>query len=454
VPIVQSFGSLQRAGAADAKSEYPYPTTWALDMPAFSTYAAMYRTQPALRTVIDFLARNMAQLGYKVYRRVSDTDRQPLPDHEMAQWIDHPNFGTTRYRLIESLMQDLGIYFTAYWLKIRMPDRIGLVRLPPEFVQVYGLLMPELFIWTKPDGQRLEIAPADIVYFSGYNPINPIGGLSPIETLRRILAEEVSSSAYRESYWRNAARIEGVIERTKDAPRWNPDQLQTWREQWQTRFAGVQKAGQVALLEQGMTWKQTGSSFRDSEFVAARKLSEEEVTRAYHVPLTMVGILDHATFSNVTDQHKQLYQDTLGPWTVYLQEEFERQILPDCSDQTDIYGEFNIAEKLKGSFEEQAASLQVLCGRPIMTGNEGRARLNLPSMKNDPTMDEVVFSLNTASPRDATRGPSTVDGTKADGTPATTPPAEPDDGSAALRRSTALRLVKEDGNGEDIGARL
>jgi HK97 family phage portal protein len=429
VAIVRSYGALAKVEAATGTTT-SYPSTWMLDVPKFATYAAIYRTQPSVRTVVDFLARNIAQLGYHVYRRVSDTDRVRLANHELADWIAHPNPAVTRYRLIESLMQDLGIYFTACWLKVRLPDRIGLVRLPPERVEVYGLLLPEMFAWTQIDGLRVPLDPSEVVYFSGYNPLSPIVSLSPLETLRQVLGELQASTAYRQAFWGNAAHVEGVIERPKDAPRWSADQKQAWREQWLARFSGPARAGQTAVLEDGMTYKQVSSTFRDSEFVAARKLSIEEVVRAYHVPLPMVGILDHATFSNVKEQHKQLYQDTLGPWLSYLEEELERQLLIDCTDQTEIYGEFNIAEKLKGSFEEQAASLQALCGRPIMTGNEGRARLNLPSMKDDPTMDEVVFSLNTASPSDASRGPSGAADAPAK------PPAQPDSGAtgAVIRR--------------------
>ena len=48
------------------------------------TYGAMYRRQPAVRTVVDFLARNVAQLNAKVYERVSNTDRIEVYDHPLA----------------------------------------------------------------------------------------------------------------------------------------------------------------------------------------------------------------------------------------------------------------------------------------------------------------------------------------------------------------------------------
>jgi HK97 family phage portal protein len=133
---------------------------------------------------------------------------------------------------------------------------------------------------------------------------------------------------------------------------------------------------------------------RDSQLVESRKLTREEVAAAYHVPLPLVGILDHATFSNVKEQHKHLYQDCLGPWLVNLEEEIELQLLPEFTDSEDVYTEFNISEKLKGSFEEQTAALRVGTGAPFLSRNEARARLNLPRIA-EAEFDTPVTNLNT-----------------------------------------------------------
>jgi phage portal protein BeeE len=57
-------------------------------------------------------------------------------------------------------------------------------------------------------------------------------------------------------------------------------------------------------------------------------LRREVCAAAYHIPQPMVGILDHATFSNIKEQHKHTYQDTLGPWMENIQQEIERQHIP------------------------------------------------------------------------------------------------------------------------------
>jgi hypothetical protein len=121
----------------------------------------------------------------------------------------------------------------------------------------------------------------------------------------------------------------------------------------------------------------------------------------------LVGILDHATYSNITEQHKILYQDTLGPWLTMIQQEIHAQLLPDLPDSRDVYVEFNIAEKMRGSFEEQAEAASTATGRPWMTVNEQRARFNLPQIEGG---DSLITPLNVtegglASPRDTAPDP-------------------------------------------------
>lgn len=392
--IVMSFDSLTAIEGTQPLWNAP-PSGGAVDVYRGRTmaYKHLYATQPNIRTCVDFLSRNLAHLGLHVFRRVSDTDRIRLTDHDLVRWLGKPNPSTTLYRLIENLIGDLGIYFNAYWYKVRYADgngrpAIGLVRLPPDEMHVDGSLLASGYTWTVA-GKRRTFELDEVCHFGGYNPLNTKEGLSPLETLRRILAEEVAAGNHREAYWLNASRMEGIIERPLAAPRWLPEQKREWRKQWAERFAGATGSGQVAVLEEGMTYRPASFSPKESEYLSARKLSREECAAAYQIPAPMVGILDHATFSNITEQHKHTYQDTLGPWAEMITQAIEAQLLTECADQERIYVEFNIAAKLAGSFEEQADSLLKATGRPYMTPNEARARVNLPAHA-DPSADEIA----------------------------------------------------------------
>lgn len=349
-------------------------------------YSAIYRTQPNVRVCVDFLARNIAQLGLHVFRRVSETDRARVRDHGLPRLLAQPlppEMKVTRYRLIEALMSDLGIYFNAYWWKVKRDGEIGgLLRLPPHYVTPQGGLTPTGY-HLDIGGRHWELDPGDVVHFRGYNPENAIAGLAPLETLRRVLAEEAASGDYREEFWANSARVQGFIKRPKDAPEWSAVARERFLADFNQLYSGTGTGGGTAVLEEGMEWQQGSFNPQESEYILGRKLTREECARSYHIPLPMVGILDHATFSNISEQHKNLYQDSLGPWLVMIEQDIELQLLPEFDDIENVYVEFNIAEKLAGSFEDQVKAFQSAVGRPWMTPNEARARMNMPSLDGD-----------------------------------------------------------------------
>lgn len=377
----------------------------------FHEYGHLYRRQPQIRTVVSFLARNIAQLGLHTYRRVSDTDRERLTDHRLPRILAAPGAALTRYRLIERLVSDIGIYDKAFWVKVRQDsgEVLGVIPVPPSRMEIRGdnWLEPEKFVVHGSRGE-LELDPDQVVHFHGYDPDDLREGSSPIESLRSLLAEEFEATRSREQMWRNGGRMSGVLKRPADAPKWDPTVKARFRESWRSYTAGGGAAGGTPILEDGMEYEQLALDPAKAQYIEARKLTREEVAAAYHIPLPMVGILDNATFSNIKEQHQHLYQDTLGPWLQMIQEEIALQLIPDLDDSDDVYVEFNLQEKLRGSFEEQAAQLQTAVGAPWLLRNEARARMNLPALDGG---DDLITPLNVlvggmASPTDTAPDPS------------------------------------------------
>lgn len=356
-------------------------------------YAAIWRTNQQVRTVVDFLARNIAQIGLHAFERVSDVSRKRLSDHPLSQLLAKPNPRTTRYRMIDSLVHDLGIYDNAIWLKVKADGQPqALLRLPPQRVRPIGddWAWPEAYRFTGSRGHR-DFSPDDVIHFRGYNADDARWGMSPIETLRRILAEDHHSGLMREQLNRNGARFAGWISRPSDAPQWSDTAARQFAADFQSAWSGSgSKAGGTPVLEDGMTYKAEGVTPKDLQYLEVRKLTREEVASAFHIPPPLIGILDHATFSNIRQQHEQLYQDTLGPWLQMIAEELALQLIPDFAGAGNVYVEFNIKDKLKGS-EDQFDKIQTAVGGPWMTPNEARARENLEPVDGG---DSLLRPLN------------------------------------------------------------
>ena len=404
-------------GLDSGPSRWPMPTPSAgltLYNGRTFDYAALYRAQPNVRLVVRFIARNVAQVPLKGFRRIDEANREPLPPgHELRDLIDSPFSSApkppSRFRFMRTLVEDLATYDRYYALFVRHPTtgRLNLVRVPPTQMVACGssLVGVTSYKLTVPGSDPIELAPEDVFHLAGHDPGNPLDGVSSLEALRSILAEDVAAGDYRHQMWTNAARVSGVIERPETAPKWGTPARNRFSEEWRAAWSGVtQDAGGTPILEEGMKFTPTGFTAQETEYLGARKLTREECAAAYFIPPAFVGITEGATFASLKEFRTSLYVDTLGPWFEWITGEWEAQVLPQVADSSACYVDFSVDAKLAGSFEEQAASLSTATGRPWLLTDEARSRLNLAPLP-DGQGQQIVTPLNVlvgglASPRD------------------------------------------------------
>lgn len=373
----------------------------------------LWRTQPHLRTVVSFVARNIAQLGLHTFERVSETDRRRVRDNAVAMTLARPNATTTGHELIYGLVADFKLYDVAIWLVGEAPEAPSgweIHAIPPAWVSATGGGTAWAPAWVdiqRPGSLRpTRVDAADLLIFHGWNPGDPSSGSSPVDALRGVLAEQIHANAYRQQVWQRGGRVGTVLVRPADAPAWSDPARERFARDWKSKWTGNDgpKAGGTPILEDGMDLKRIGFSAKEDEWVEGAKLSLSTVASVYHINPTMVGVLDNANFSNVREFRRMLYGDSLGPDLAMIEDRINAFLVPRLTGDPGVYVEFNIAEKMQGSFEEQTAALSSSIGRPWMTANEGRSLLNMPALDGD--ADSLVTPLNVlvggqASPRDS-----------------------------------------------------
>jgi HK97 family phage portal protein len=364
----------------------------------------LYTTQPEVRTCVDFLSRNIGQLPIKAYNRVGDNERTRISEGPLAATLAMPAPGVTKTKWLQQLVSDIAVYGNSYHVKVRGESgQVALIRVPPEMVTVEGS-------WVRPDGYKIKGSSGEKTFTAeqimhiahGYNPDDQRIGLSPLVTLRHVLAEQAAAGAYREQYWKNAARMSGIIERPAGTPQWSDTARARFRAEWEAMYTGKAASGRTVVLEEGMTFKPVAFSARDSQLMESYQLTREMVATAFGIPIGLLG-LGSFTYASLSEQHRQLYADCLAPWIVMLQEEMEAQLLPEFSVTRNTYIEIDVDAKLQGSIEERARIFQASVGGPYITRNEARAKLNLPNVEGG---DELIVPLNVitggmASPQDS-----------------------------------------------------
>ena len=368
----------------------------------------LWREQPHLRTVVDFISRNIAQLGLHVYERVAHDGRNRVRDGPLAALLGHPNADTTPYELIRDTVGSMCLYDSAFWLvgkDTAAPSGWFIRHIPTTWivgttgktaftVEKYKVALPHIEA-----GKWIEIPADEMIVFHGWNPTDPTSGVSPVHALKAVLAEQIHAQAFRDQMWNNGGRVGTYLTRPATAPDWASGGDQSPRSrfiaQWKDSYAGdgASNGGGTPLLEDGMELKSVAFNPRENQWAEAVKLSLETVAQVFQVNPTQVGVLDSANYSNVREFRKSLYSDTLGPWLMMIEQRINMSLIPKVLGQTHpgIYTEFNIQSKLNGSFEEQGAILQQSVGGPYLTRNEARARLNMTAIDGG---DNLIVPLN------------------------------------------------------------
>jgi phage portal protein BeeE len=129
--------------------------------------------QPAVRTVVDVLVRNIGQLDLRLYEEVDESERQPKPDHPAALSLRYPSETVTSDGLIRSLFKDFLLFDNAYALLIPAPgNQISLFRLPAHMVEIRGasLFVAEGYRVHLRDGTFADYTPEQILHWCGENP--------------------------------------------------------------------------------------------------------------------------------------------------------------------------------------------------------------------------------------------------------------------------------------------
>jgi HK97 family phage portal protein len=414
--FIQSAGELvATTPGAPTNSQVIEPRGITLYPNLVASYEAIYRSQPNIRTVVSFFGKNMAQLTIKLYERLDDTERRRLHDHPLDSMLRRPNHRTSRYSFFRTLVEDLGTFDNFIALKLSDPRTKTrmLIRFAPRLVTVLGNdgLFPTMYRITPPGRPYFDVDYTQVVHLHGYNPSEARWGLSPIESLRRLIAEDAAAGEHREQLWRSGARVPGFIKRPADARKWSEPARDRFRESFRDAYsANGPDAGGLPVLEDGMEY-QAANAFtaNDLEYLGARKLTKQECAIAYHLNPAILGFGD-AMRGDYQSAHRAMLTDAFAPWASWIEEELTAQLIPDFETDADamdrFYLEFNLQEKLRGDFEVEAEAASRAVGAPWLTRNEYRARQNMPPV---PGGDELITPLNVtsggrASPADTAPG--------------------------------------------------
>jgi hypothetical protein len=133
--------------------------------------------------------------------------------------------------------------------------------------------------------------------------------------------------------------------------------------------------GRVVVLEDGVTAAPMQYNADEMAYIESRKLSREEVAAVMDLPPPSIQILDHATFSNITENMRSLYRDSMQHRIEFIESVVNWHVGREFNSPKVM--RFDMSKELRGSFEQRAESMSKLVNSGIYKPAEARQEFDL-----------------------------------------------------------------------------
>ena len=141
-------------------------------------------------------------------------------------------------------------------------------------------------------------------------------------------------------------------------------------------YSGLGQSHRLMLLEEGMKLEKLGIPPNDSQFLESRQFQIPEIARWFNLPPHKLKDLTKSSFSNIEQEQISFVQDSILPWLVRLEANYNMQLLTPSDKSLSGYGRLYFKHIVEGLLRGDAASratfYQVLLDRGVFSVNEVR----------------------------------------------------------------------------------
>lgn len=340
----------------------------------FAWYGELFARQPWIFVTVAKRANAIARLPLAVWNEAGKT-RQRDTSSGYAQLLANPCPFLDPFKFWFWVQATRDIYGEAFLAIVRDKSThkpTALLPMHPSRVAVKREPYTGRYIYMFQSGTSygtglVQFDQDDVVPFLDYNPLRLERGLSRLEPLRSTIMNEDSSRNAMSASWRNAGRPNIVLSTDKRLGKEGRERL---KESFDGTHGGSSQAGQTLVLEDGLTAKPLQLTAQELQWIDSRKLNREEVSAVFDISPTIIHILDHATFSNISAMMRAFYRDTMAPPIESIESTLDFHVGKYWQGQK--VARFSLDDVLRGDFEVRAESARALATVGGLSPNEVR----------------------------------------------------------------------------------
>ena len=350
----------------------------------------------AVYACVRALADDIAALPIRVRRVQAGGGAVADPKHPVARLLRAPNGWQTPYELLNHMIVSLTLRGNAYLYINRAPDGtpVQLIPLLPDRVMVvmnegngslfYNISSPMI-------SERVLTVPGeDIVHVRNISLDGGILGLSPLAAAQESVGLAQATQKHAAVMFRQGTLLRGIL--STDG-KLSAEAATNLRASWEKTYEGNDNAHKIAVLEDNLKFQPLSMTASDSELLASRRFSVEEIARLFRVPLSKIGATGTNTIANIETEEQGYISYSLLPLCRRIEEAFEQRLLfEDERDRIEI--RFDFEGMLRANTKDRFAAAQIGLLNGFLSINEVRAREGMTPVEGG---DNYRIPLNTAA---------------------------------------------------------
>jgi len=182
-------------------------------------------------------------------------------------------------------------------------------------------------------------------------------GLSTVGLASNTISFGLEMNNFGANYYQNAPFLSGWIEYPGKLP--DKERAKRLRQSWKENYSGWGKAGDIAILESGMQFKQLSMPMRDAEFLGSRTFQLQEICRWFRVPQHKIGILQEASYANIEALEIDCFNETYLPTCTRLEQEVDFKLLSGLVRASKFISKHSLTPILKGDLKTRSEAYAV-----------------------------------------------------------------------------------------------
>jgi HK97 family phage portal protein len=341
----------------------------------------VYVAKPAKNTKTYFKTYPITKTSEARLRNDSAYDRftknveviEELKDHQINDIITNPNPFTTGYNMLYATNMFWDLTGDCYWYKYYGDSRLSIPTeywvIPSQYMTVIADKKRFIAGYVYKNGtENIPFDTKEIVHFKTPDPANMYYGLSPLSAVASAYNLSVQYDEYDMAILENMGRPDGVLETEESL---SDGDFENLKIEWHETYGGVNKAGSIALLENGVTFKPLSFKPRDMANLEGRKWTKSEIYEAYDNPSSMFDT--QAKYSNALAGRMTYLDTAITPRHRRFEAQFNNSISPLYDNK--VFVAFDSCIPKDREYELAAQVARVKNG--ITTPNEERAKINM-----------------------------------------------------------------------------